>query len=186
MTLQTVGVHYGLGRHTDEVSGKAMQMTTKMSYAGGFCCIVSLALSKTSFCLTLLRISDGWTRGAVWFILVSINAVLIAHGTIQWVQCWPTPRLWDYDVPGSCMKAGVVETYNTFSTSEFVIGSFSRPGSWVFCRRYGRVDADSMATVYSGSMDIILAILPWKIILSVQINKRERIGVVIAMSTSIL
>lgn len=128
MILQTVGVHYGIGKHTDDVSGKVMQWNTKMSYAGGFCCIVSLALSKTSFCLTLLRISSGWTRGAVWLILVSINAVLIAHGTIQWVQCWPTPRLWDWDVPGSCMNPNVVQTYNTFSTREFILGS-ARLGS---------------------------------------------------------
>lgn len=53
-------------------------------------------------------------------------------------------------------------------------------------RIYGGFDADSLPLVYSGSMDIILAFLPWGIIMSVQINKKEKIGVLIAMSTSIL
>lgn len=110
-------------------------MNTKLSYAAGFCCIVSLALSKTSFSLTLLRISSGWTRAAVWFVLLSTDVVLVAHATIQWVQCWPTPRLWDWNIPGSCMEPGVVETYNTFSTREPSPDFFGfRPKPGVFLR----------------------------------------------------
>ena len=59
------------------------------------------------------------------------------------------------------------------------------PGAGLL-RAYGGLDADSLPLVYSGSMDIILAFLPWGIIMTVQINKREKIGVLIAMSTSIL
>lgn len=35
-------------------------------------------------------------------------------------------------------------------------------------------------------MDIILALLPWKIILTVVIDKRERLGAVLAMSAGVL
>jgi len=35
-------------------------------------------------------------------------------------------------------------------------------------------------------MDIFLALLPWKIILTLSLNKKEKIGVVIAMSMGVL
>jgi hypothetical protein len=43
-----------------------------------------------------------------------------------------------------------------------------------------------MAAVYSGVLDVVLAFLPWKIILSVTINKKERIGALLAMSMGVL
>ena len=35
-------------------------------------------------------------------------------------------------------------------------------------------------------MDIVLALLPWKIILTVAINKREKLGALVAMSVGIM
>jgi hypothetical protein len=35
-------------------------------------------------------------------------------------------------------------------------------------------------------MDIILALLPWKIVWTVTINKREKLGALVAMSAGIL
>ena len=39
---------------------------------------------------------------------------------------------------------------------------------------------------FSGTMDITLAILPWKIVWTVAINKREKIGALLAMSMGVL
>lgn len=35
-------------------------------------------------------------------------------------------------------------------------------------------------------MDIVLALLPWRIIWTATINKRERLGALVAMSTGVL
>ena len=35
-------------------------------------------------------------------------------------------------------------------------------------------------------MDIILALLPWRIVLTLTLNKKEKIGVLLAMSMGIL
>ena len=43
-----------------------------------------------------------------------------------------------------------------------------------------------MAAVYSGVLDTVLAFLPWKIILGATINKKERIGALLAMSMGVL
>lgn len=39
---------------------------------------------------------------------------------------------------------------------------------------------------YSAAMDFVLAILPWKMIMGLQMNKREKIGVVVALSMGIM
>ncbi len=40
--------------------------------------------------------------------------------------------------------------------------------------------------VYSGALDIVLSLLPWKIVWNVAINKKEKIGALIAMSFGVL
>lgn len=39
---------------------------------------------------------------------------------------------------------------------------------------------------YSGVMDLVLAILPWNIIMSLQMKTKEKIGVALAMSMGVL
>jgi len=39
---------------------------------------------------------------------------------------------------------------------------------------------------YSGVMDIVLALLPWRTIWALQMHNREKLGVAIAMSMGIL
>ncbi|MBE3045623.1 hypothetical protein IMZ48_24365, partial [Candidatus Bathyarchaeota archaeon] len=62
------------------------------SYAAGFTTILGTCWSKTSFGITLLRVSDGWVRWFVWFLIISVNLVLIANAVILWVQCWPIQK----------------------------------------------------------------------------------------------
>jgi hypothetical protein len=40
--------------------------------------------------------------------------------------------------------------------------------------------------VYSGAMDIVLAVVPWKIIWALTMNRKEKIGVMVAMSMGVL
>lgn len=39
---------------------------------------------------------------------------------------------------------------------------------------------------YSGAMDIALALLPWAVIWSASINKKEKMGAMLAMSLGVL
>jgi hypothetical protein len=39
---------------------------------------------------------------------------------------------------------------------------------------------------FSGAMDIVLAVLPWKIIWPLTMNKTEKIGVLLAMNMGVL
>lgn len=43
-----------------------------------------------------------------------------------------------------------------------------------------------MPSVYSAAMDVALALLPWRYLLSLQMSKKEKLGVVVAMSLGLL
>ncbi|KAK3293048.1 uncharacterized protein B0H64DRAFT_376020 [Chaetomium fimeti] len=156
IALQSVAVSHGLGSHYHDLDEEAITAVAIYSISAGFGSILATCWSKTSFAISLLRISTGRTRVFVWFIIVSVNLVLGSIGVIQWVQCWPVQKLWYWALEGSCFPPNIVQNYNTF------------------------------VAAYSGLMDIVLALLPWKIIWAITINKRERLGAMVAMSTGVL
>ena len=118
--------------------------------------ITSIAWSKTGFAITLLRLTDGWTKKFVWFLLVTINIFLGLSALFQWVKCTPIQASWDITVQGTCWTEKTQLGYNLFS------------GAW------------------SAGADFILALLPWKLLAHLQIQRKEKIGAGIAMSMGIL
>lgn len=83
-----------------------------MSQTSGFLLILCTVWSKTSFGLTLLRISNGWIKATVWFAIISINLAIGGSVAIQWFWCWPSSRIFDHDAPGECLPREVVNGYN--------------------------------------------------------------------------
>ncbi|KAK4124089.1 hypothetical protein N657DRAFT_376381 [Parathielavia appendiculata] len=155
--LLTEATKWGVGLHYDDMELEKMPVMSLLSYIAGFSTILGAAWSKTSFAVTLLRISEErWTKWLIWFIIISVNVVLGVSATILWISCWPIPKLWYYNMEGTCWPKHIVEQYQTFTS------------------------------IYSGTLDIVLAILPWKIIWALTINKREKLGVMVAMSMGTL
>ncbi|KAL1845002.1 hypothetical protein VTK73DRAFT_1353 [Phialemonium thermophilum] len=151
----SAGVADGLGRHNADIDRAKFERVVLFSYASGFGACVATLWSKTSFALTLLRISGGWTRAVVVAILVATTVVVGGNGALQWLQCWPVAKLWKPAVEGRCLPSAVVRDYNT-SVSGF-----------------------------SGAMDIVLALLPWSIIWGLTMNKKEKMGALFAMSMGV-
>jgi len=162
--LLSVSISYGMGQDTDSINKQTFAQLIFFQIASGFATIVATGLSKSSFAMTLLSImpvisdTEGRkTRMLVWFVLISINAVLGALGTLQWVQCWPPEKAWRPETPGSCSLQGeVTRNFGTF------------------------------ASAYSGSADIVLALIPWKIIYRAKIRRKEKMGALFAMSMGVL
>ncbi|TQN63630.1 hypothetical protein CSHISOI_11786, partial [Colletotrichum shisoi] len=122
--------------------------------------IIAAAWSKTSFALTLLRIAqespERRMKRLVWLIIVSINVALGLSVLFTWIQCWPVEKTWrTASTPGTCWPKSVVMGYNVFTAA------------------------------YSGAMDILLAVLPWRLIWGLTMTKREKLGVLIAMSMGV-
>ena len=88
------------------------------SIAAGFGSILATAWSKVAFGLSLLRISTGRMRAAVWVVIVSTNVVFGVNGLIQWIQCWPVAKAWDWYLEGSCWSSETVQDVNTAVAGE--------------------------------------------------------------------
>lgn len=168
-------MRYGVGLRYQDMEPELMPTQAKMSYSAGFCVILAAAWSKTSFAFTLLRITSGRMKWFVWFIIISVNIVLGVSATLLWVSCWPTPKLFDPNVPGTCWKTMVGQNYQTFASCQY-------PSTLVAADRY----LTSVLIAYSGLMDIVLALLPWKFLWNATLYKREKVGALVAMSAGVM
>lgn len=117
--MLTEGTKYGIGLHYEDMDPVKMPVVTIISYAAGFATILGAAWSKTSFAITLLRLSEGWARWVVWCIIISVNLVLGVSATILWIQCWPVEKLWIYELKATCWPIEIVERYQTFTSSAY-------------------------------------------------------------------
>ncbi|SPO06445.1 uncharacterized protein DNG_09135 [Cephalotrichum gorgonifer] len=123
--------------------------------AAGSCTLTASIWSKTSFALTLLRLVEGKMKWLIWYIIISMNIGMGLSALFNWVQCTPVQKTWLPLTPGTCWDPNIVPNYNIFSSS------------------------------YSAAMDIVLAMLPWTVIWGLQMKKKEKIGVAVAMSCGI-
>ncbi|KAK1757765.1 hypothetical protein QBC47DRAFT_165011 [Echria macrotheca] len=156
-SLITFNTTLGYGKHIWDFHPKDLSLFLLISNTSGFFSILAAMLSKTSFAITVLRISQDRIRYIVWFIIISVIATLGFAALSTYIQCTPVEKLWNPLMKkGHCWPKELVIDYNIFTAA------------------------------YSGAMDIILALLPWKIILSLTLNKKERIGVLLAMSMGVL
>lgn len=115
--LLTAGTKYGIGLHFEDMDYANMPTVAWISIAAGFSTLLGTTWSKTSFAITLLRLSSSrWMRWLIWFIIISVNLVLGFAAAVMWIQCWPVSKLWIYDLPGSCWPAHVVQNIMTFGS----------------------------------------------------------------------
>ncbi|KAF4828196.1 hypothetical protein CGCTS75_v007571 [Colletotrichum tropicale] len=133
-------------------------MISTVIYAWDNCHKLSLALTKTSFAVTLHRIASSWERYIIWFLVGTMNVQFIVHIILTWrAICRPTrPGDTTPHLPVSCWRSEDAISLGIF-------GGF-----------------------YSAASDFILALLPWKIVMGLQMRKHEKIGVAIAMSMGVL
>lgn len=113
--------------------------------------------TKTSFGITLLRLTSGRTKAFVWFCIISINVTTIVSAIIPWAQCTPLSKTWDPNMVGGECWAPRVGT-------KIWIGL----GAW------------------NAMMDFVLAALPWRILRDMQLRTKEKIGVTVALSMGVI
>lgn len=138
--------------------------------------ILAAAWSKTSFAITLLRISQGWVWALVWCIIVSMNVLLGLSALFNWIQCSPVEKSWNPTVQGTCYPMGRIVDYLMVST-----GKTFTP----FVSHSNMFTSNAAIKGYSAAMDIILALLPWKLIWPLNMRKKEKIGAIVAMSMGV-
>lgn len=136
--------------------------------------VVANMLGKVSFAMTLLRIPATWMRIALAFIMVTMVSSLSGSVFMIWTECLPPLRT------KQCVPPQIAAPYNLFACGEWMcVAIISQPLEI-------ETDTDDVFLGYSAAMDVALAFLPWKYIWSLEMSRKEKIGVVVAMSMGVL
>lgn len=164
-------VTLGFGKHKSTIDAedlKTINLDTILVAAFG---IISTCVSKTSFALTLYRIIiNKWMRWFLLFVIITINVSMNLVWIFGFAKCTPVQKVWDSSVEGVCWDKQALLKYQLFAACEL------RKYPW---------KPNSMLTSssdYSSILDFVLAFLPWKILMSMSMLLREKIGVAVAMS----
>ncbi|KAK4240614.1 hypothetical protein C8A03DRAFT_31321 [Achaetomium macrosporum] len=124
----------------------------------GFFSVLAAAWSKTSFAVTLLRLSQGWMKAVIWVIIITMNTIMGTAMLFMWIKCRPFAKIWDGSIEGWCIDPNKIVVLYQWSAG------------------------------WSGSSDVILALLPWRILFHIYqtLSTRERFGVAVAMSMGVV
>ncbi|KAF2179279.1 hypothetical protein K469DRAFT_596566 [Zopfia rhizophila CBS 207.26] len=153
----TISVKYGMGKHGTDIPPEDVVPAFKYLFIGEFFTLISISTSKTSFAVTLLRFTTRhWQKWFIWFVIITMNAALWLTAILLFLQCTPVQKNWDKKAKGSCWKSKVQDDFSIFTG------------------------------VYSSVLDIMLAMFPCILIWRLPMDKREKFGVVFAMSLGFL
>lgn len=114
--------------------------------------LTALAWTKTAFAVSLLRLTMGRTRAFVWFLIVTLNIAMVFSALVPWIQCQPVAKRWRFELEGQCWPLGV--------------------GIKIW------IATGALSSLY----DFILAGLPWTFLYSLTLKKKEKLGILVAMS----
>ncbi|EFQ28938.1 uncharacterized protein GLRG_04082 [Colletotrichum graminicola M1.001] len=129
------------------------------------CSFVGQVWSKTAFAISILRMCDGWKKAFVWFAIISMNILFAFSASSFWIGCVPLKKRWDLFSDGTCYDLKWVVSFGIF------------------------------VSVYSGVLDIVLAVIPWLILVrptpaeassGLKLSQKEKIGVSVALSMGVL
>lgn len=96
--------------------------------------LMGQALSKTAFAVTLLRMSNRWQKGILWFCIVTMNAYMVSKVILQWAKvCGKKDyQQWyrlDFCI-GNDFRAGFKEGGNSTSV-EYLSGTDPKHSMWL-------------------------------------------------------
>jgi hypothetical protein len=119
----------GIGAHLKNIDLTQLPLAIKYMYIGELFLIIAVPLGKTSFCITLLRLTQtSWHKWTIWFVLVTHNVTMWAAGIIMFVQCSPVEKLWNIALPGTCWDNRIAIYYSVavggmslYSATEFTV-----------------------------------------------------------------
>ena len=74
--MTTVSVSFGYGRALETIPLADLEKMPALANVAGFFSVWAAMWSKTSFALTLARISDGWILKIIWVIIVTMTGIM--------------------------------------------------------------------------------------------------------------
>lgn len=118
-SLLTNAVSLGYGKHSWDVTWDALLELLPFTASSGVFAICAAIWSKTSFALTLIRLTEGKLKIAIWVIIVTMNIAMGISAMLPFVDCNPVQRSWNPNITtGSCWPLSVIVNYDIFSAGE--------------------------------------------------------------------
>jgi len=103
---------FGFGKHSWDLSPTfnidrfILVSNTRATFT-----ICAISWTKTAFAITLLRLTEGWTKRFLWFVIISVNIALGLSALLSWVHCTPIEKSWKPSLPDKCLSQSVLLQY---------------------------------------------------------------------------
>jgi hypothetical protein len=157
--VSTYAVELGFGKHMRHLLESGMDISKLMLMASisSIFSLLGASWSKTSFALTLLRLTAfSSIRYAIWAIIITLNLALTFNALLPFISCTPVESGWNPFIDGSCWDRNMILTYSIF------------------------------AAAYSACMDFLLALIPSYLLWNIQLATKEKLAVIACMSLGIV
>ncbi|KAF4442237.1 hypothetical protein F53441_11799 [Fusarium austroafricanum] len=152
-------VQKGLGRHVQWVLTFAPQDAVPVALLGQVSqpfVVMSCALGKTSFSISLMRLAaQRFIHRLLWFLVISMLVLHITICFMVFYHCKDPRTTWNPAIKSQCWHP------NAYLGVLYFIGS------------------------YSAATDFILALLPWAMLWNLNMRNKEKFGVAVAMSLGV-
>ena len=97
--------------------------STRIAYYGASGLSVSMfatTLSKVSFAVTLVRLTDGWPKRWAFFAMTTLATFAIPTMVLPFMQCKPIAKTFVDLLPGTCIDKQPSLRYARFQASEWM------------------------------------------------------------------
>lgn len=184
-TCTTIEVSLGFGKHAYEIHTTEVDTISVVGLISITFTIASQAWSKTSWAITLIRVSSGRVKHFLLFAVISMNLLFIPPGVSWWIMCDPIEKAWHPLIPGTCWSEQVGVVLGIVAS-----GMYHTLRHALLCCRKQKTPlthegGGGPATVYSGIMDLFFAGVPWLLLQAVEISPQEKFGIAVAMSMGV-
>ncbi len=143
---------FGMGRHSYDIVNPDPSRWILILDSRATATLTALAWTKTAFAVSLLRLTIGKTKAFVWFLIITLNIAMAFSAMVPWIQCQPVEKRWHFEIEGQCWPGGV--------------------GIKIW------IATGALSSLY----DFVLAVLPWTFLYSLTLKKKEKAGILVAMS----
>lgn len=109
IVISIISTKYGLGKQSVDLDLTLMPKLLYLLPIAQFFAVLSVAVSKASFILTLLRlVTLTWQKAALWFMFVTINTSMLSISIVQFFQCGVVPEK-------GCVAGNIVISLGVFA-----------------------------------------------------------------------
>ncbi|KAK8070176.1 hypothetical protein PG994_006792 [Apiospora phragmitis] len=182
--LISINISHGFGKYASELKltyPQVVQMSLRGAINGSLL-ILAAAWSKSSFAVTLLRMTKGGLKWTIVIVMASMNGFVGGLPTVDTqkadsdLDCNPPTKTNDPMVPGT---AKVVAEWKLTKLYVIFCGMRIRDLTSVLILALNDLDTDVQLS------SLFFGLVPWLVLVNLQMKFKEKIGVGVAMSLGV-